>query len=493
MELRRQEKIGYIKIVYAGAPGAGKTTNLGWLHQEARGHDRSELQTAALGQDRLMWFDFEPLQPTEFRGFALRFLVVTVPGAVSSGATRKHALRGADGVVFVADSSQERLSETVRAFRETQQGLESPALDQGSVPLVVQLNKRDAPNALDAQDLRDALSPKKLEAFDGVAVRGQGVLETFHAVLLKTLAGIAPQKEALPLLRGMEIEPWAEALLDSLYGRTSFSRAGRYAAASEPREDSRPLAVLQVAVEGPVIYDIATEPITRRLARADFEKALAAAEGRSAPTPPQAKAPAPPPRPAATAAPLPPPPPPSPEPEDDAAEPIVVVSSPAAPPPVAAEAVLYENLKAAVEATHALLEGAPLEPTLRAILARLARAGAATAASLLVPGAGGQVNVAARHGAGGDPIAQAAQAGRLVAGLAGHGREPRVVEPAQDHMLAGAVPGLGRFVSAPLRSPRGLHGLLLLYLGPGPAAPSRALVEHVGSVATALSLAIRAR
>ena len=148
MELRRQERVAYIKLVYCGPPSAGKSTNLAWLHREAKASQRGELLTAFVGRDRTLWFDFAPLHPTVFRDFTIRFLVVTVAGRTVSGATHKQVMRGADGVVFVADSSPDRLYDTLTSYLETVKSLEAHQLEAGAVPVVLQYNKRDVERAL---------------------------------------------------------------------------------------------------------------------------------------------------------------------------------------------------------------------------------------------------------------------------------------------------------------------------------------------------------
>ncbi len=465
MELRRQEKIAYIKIVYCGPPGAGKSTNIGWLHREARA-GRGELLTAALGRDQMFWFDFEPLQPTVFRDFQIRFLVATVPGAVISAASRKHVLRGTDGVVFVADSSSSRLYETLSAYRETTQSIEAP-LEADVVPIVLQYNKRDVERPLSRSEMDEGLNTHRQPVFDAVATRGEGVLETFRAALRETLNSIVPHNEGLPLLRGITIPDWTDALVMKLFGRTSFHVPAAITAAAD-----EPTGPVVRAAPAPtlVLHDIATEPVTRKLSLVDFEAALAAAQAKAA-------APAPAPEAAATAIPAAPTP--------------TIAAPPPAAAPASSEAARYEDLRQAVEAARALAFGASLEATLSAVLSRLVAATSAFTASVLVPAAGG-VSIAASHPLNGDPIARGPLAGRLVATL-GRGSAPLAHEPASNPMLADALrnQGLGTVVSAPLRSPHGLHGVLLVYLSEDADPIEPALLDHVGTIATALTLAIR--
>lgn len=464
----------------------------------------------------------EPLHPTVFRDFTIRFLLIAAPGKTSSGMTYKQLLRGADGVVFVADSSPDHLYDTLTNYRETAKSLEAHQLEAGAVPVVLQYNKRDVQRALTSAELDEGLNPRKNEVFKAVATRGEGVLETFGSVLKRTLASIAPHNEALALVKGMSIDTYCDALLQGLYGKTTFHAP---TPASGPREDSRPIPVLAEALETHVIHDVSYEPVTRKLSLAAFEAALAAVHAKGStipptappkttptpspavvatpapppvaapaiPTPAPVKAPTPaptPPKPAPTPPPAAaPPPPPSPAP--------VPPPPPAAPVPSAASAAspsLYDSLRAAVDAAGALAEGSELEPALTKVLARLVEAiePAAVSASVLVPSAG-DIKVAACHPLSGDPLASGHGAARLVGALAGS--EPQVHEPASNPQLEGALrgQGIGRVITAPMRSPRGLHGVLVLYIADDADPPAPELTAHVGAVATALALAIRSR
>jgi len=491
VELRRQERIAYIKIIYCGPPGAGKSTNIGWLHREAKA-GRGELLTAALGRDHMLWFDFEPLQPTTFRDFQIRFLVATVPGAVVSGASRKHVLRGVDGVVFVGDSASNRLYETLTAYRETTRSIDAP-LEASAVPIVLQYNKRDVERPLSRAELDEGLNSHRQPVFEAVATRGEGVLETFRGALQETLASIAPHNEGLPLLRGLAIPEYAEALVKKLFGRATFYEPALAAAPAVA-----PAPVVQAA-PGRIMHDIATEPVTRKLSLVDFEAALAAAQAKAAAPPagtektgpltgslPPATpiaAPA-----AAPAA--------DPAPSTAPAAPVAAVA-PAAPSEPPAEpdpyAVRYEDLRQAIEAAHVIAFGAPLEAALGPVLTRLVAVTSAFSASVLLPAPGG-VSVAASQPLNGDPIARRPAADRLVAAL-GRGSSVQAHEPSGNPALADALrgQGLGTVVGAPLRSPRGLHGVLLVYLAEDADPLSQALLDHVGAVAAAITLVIRPR
>ena len=132
-------------------------------------------------QDRTILFDLLPLKTPGFRGFDLRLQVLAVPGQAMYAATRRLVLKGADSLVFVANSALDRWEENLQSYREMTQNLLSHHLDPGQMPLVFQYNKRDLPQVLEVEALDRALNTRKTDVVPAVAMRGEGVLETFIA------------------------------------------------------------------------------------------------------------------------------------------------------------------------------------------------------------------------------------------------------------------------------------------------------------------------
>jgi signal recognition particle receptor subunit beta len=121
------------------------------------------------------------------RGFKTRFHLYTVPGQVFYDASRKLILRGVDGVVFVADSQPERMDANVEALDNLKDNLKEHGYDFGKIPYVLQLNKRDLPNALPADQLKKELLKKNEAVFEAVAFQGSGVFETLREVARQVL------------------------------------------------------------------------------------------------------------------------------------------------------------------------------------------------------------------------------------------------------------------------------------------------------------------
>jgi hypothetical protein len=140
--------------------------------------------------DRTLFFDFLPLDLGTIRGFKARLHLYTVPGQVFYEASRKLILKGADGVVFVADSQEERLDANLETLENLREHLKEHKLEFDTIPYVLQLNKRDLPGAMPVEDLAKQLQVKGEPIIEAVAVTGQGVFETLREVAKSVLTDL---------------------------------------------------------------------------------------------------------------------------------------------------------------------------------------------------------------------------------------------------------------------------------------------------------------
>ena len=170
------------KIVYYGPGLCGKTTNLQYIYSKTNPEAKGKMISLATETERTLFFDFLPLSLGEIRGFKTRFHLYTVPGQVFYDASRKLILRGVDGVVFVADSQEERMDANTEALDNLQENLKEHGYDFTRIPYVLQLNKRDLPNAMPVDTLKRELWKKDEPVVEAVAFQGQGVFETLKAV-----------------------------------------------------------------------------------------------------------------------------------------------------------------------------------------------------------------------------------------------------------------------------------------------------------------------
>jgi mutual gliding-motility protein MglA len=175
------------KIVYYGPGLCGKTTNLQYIFDSTAPQSRGKLISLATETDRTLFFDFMPLELGTVRGFKTRFHLYTVPGQVFYDASRKLILKGVDGVVFVADSQEERMDANIESLYNLEENLQSQGYDLLKLPYVLQLNKRDLNNIVPAEDLASELQRKGEPVVEAVASTGQGVFDTLKAVAKQVL------------------------------------------------------------------------------------------------------------------------------------------------------------------------------------------------------------------------------------------------------------------------------------------------------------------
>ena len=175
------------KVVYYGAGLGGKTTNLQYIYQKTAEQQKGKMISLATETERTLFFDFLPLDLGSVRGFKTRMHLYTVPGQVFYDASRKLILRGVDGIVFVADSQEERMDANLEAMDNLMANLQEHGYNFEKIPYVLQLNKRDLPNVLPVDQLKNELQRKNEAVIESVAFQGVGVFETLKEIARQVL------------------------------------------------------------------------------------------------------------------------------------------------------------------------------------------------------------------------------------------------------------------------------------------------------------------
>ena len=170
------------KIVYYGPGRCGKTTNLQYVFSRLPEERRGKMVSLATEKDRTLFFDFLPLDVGPISGFQTRFQLYTVPGQVYYNATRRLVLQGADGVVFVADSQRSLWDENRESLVNLKENLSSWGMTLDDIPLIFQYNKRDLPDIALPSALARLLEVGNRPAFEAMAIRGPGVLDTLRSI-----------------------------------------------------------------------------------------------------------------------------------------------------------------------------------------------------------------------------------------------------------------------------------------------------------------------
>ncbi len=176
-----------VKIVYYGPAKSGKTTNLESIYgnvQTANPESKTKIVSLATSSDRTLFCDFFPLETVTIKGYKTKFQLYTVPGQVIYNTTRQLVLRGVDGLVFVADSTYEKMEENVESLKNMEDNLKTLKLNLADIPYVLQYNKRDAANPAPIEYMDFLLNNRDVQvpSFPAVAPRCEGVFETLNAI-----------------------------------------------------------------------------------------------------------------------------------------------------------------------------------------------------------------------------------------------------------------------------------------------------------------------
>ncbi len=455
VELNHHDRTIKVKVVYYGPAVGGKTTNLQVLHQHAGMQRRGELVSINSGQDRTILFDLLPLKASGFRGFDLRLQVLAVPGQAMYAATRRLVLKGADSLVFVANSAADRWEDNVQSFREMTENLLAHQLDPSSLPLILQYNKRDLPDVTPIDFMDRTLNARKVEAIPAVAVRGEGVLETFSAILTRTMQDLAIRYQIVDVGRGQSLQQWTTQTMTGLFGTDSLASIGG-AAVQVRATHERP--------GGP--------PSDRRVVQLNLPEDATRRAGMG--------------------------------PDARANETLVESYAQAAQQltedlgQVREERDLalrrLKELEQALVAAQEVLSGQPLEAPLRTVLGPMATSAGSQHASFLVPDADGGWRAAVLRGLPEDPLLRSPAGRRHLTWRLTSQSDPQLQE-ADDALdlgeaLVGREPSFAAVLSAPVRTPSGVQGIALMYFTPDDVLPRPNVLSHIASLSRAVAASL---
>jgi signal recognition particle receptor subunit beta len=187
------------KIVYYGPGLCGKTTNLMVIFDKLDPSQKGKMLSLATKTDRTLFFDLLPVDIGRVGAFNLKIQLYTVPGQVFYNETRKLVLKGADAVVFVADSQPSMVDSTRESFANLLENLEQNNIDPNDTPIIVQFNKRDIPGVLPVEQLQEALGLEGYPYTEAAAIKGEGVMETFNLVSKITAKHLYARLQGKPI------------------------------------------------------------------------------------------------------------------------------------------------------------------------------------------------------------------------------------------------------------------------------------------------------
>ena len=155
----------YIKILYWGMAGSGKTTAVDTLYRLTK-EQTSEytiepdgnLTKIAMASGTTLYFDRGIFQSTKER--KVFYHVFTVAGQKSFCPLRRRVFEGSDGVIFTVDSQTHFFEDNVESLKE----LKTIARDKliKEIPMIVMLNKQDLNDVIRAEDFIQVLKNEKL-------------------------------------------------------------------------------------------------------------------------------------------------------------------------------------------------------------------------------------------------------------------------------------------------------------------------------------------
>lgn len=276
------------KIVYYGPGLCGKTTNLRQVHSKTPSPRRGNLTSIATEGDRTLFFDFMPLALGTVAGMKTKLQLYTVPGQVYYNATRKIVLEGVDGIIFVADSSASRREANRESWQNLKDNLREYGLDVTDMPLVIQFNKRDVPDAMPVEEMKAELNELGVPTFPAVAVTGEGVMATLRKLASLVLQRLNEQRPRRAARRRVaapveEAEPAVEAAAEKMVAAAKTRAVAAKEPAAAPTAPPRKLDPEPVA---PVTAAAAREtPEPARAVSKRLEEA-GVASARPPPAPP---------------------------------------------------------------------------------------------------------------------------------------------------------------------------------------------------------------
>ena len=451
VDIDHRQRVIKVKLVYYGPAVGGKTTNLKVLFERAAATRRGQFVSVNSAQDRTILCDLLPLRTGGFRGYDLKVQLLAVPGQAMYAATRRVVLKGADGVAFVANSAEDRWRENEQSLQEMVSNLLAQQIDASRVPLVVQYNKRDLPAVLEIPVLSRALNPRRVPEFPAVAAKGEGVLETFTALLRLTIEDLCRRYTMLQMPPGQTVEAWVEQAVEAMFGGARLATpeevaaaAGAAAAALDAAENVEHLKLRVPTAEEPVREapggpEIRTaEGLTESYAQASAELGFLVSELREA--------------------------------RD-------------------LQSVRLDEVRQALELATEGLGRIGVEARLQSILKVLEKAGGASGATLLLF-TGESPQVLALPPLKADPLSRTTWGAAHLEEAKGL-TEPRLEEVSRSPQLAQTLclgePYFEAVTLVPLRSAERLLGLALLYFGPYTPLPPADTIVHLGFLARVLA------
>ena len=250
-----------VKLVYYGPGLCGKTTNLEKIYGNPKLENKGKMISMSTETDRTLFFDFMPMELGTIAGQKVRVQLYTVPGQVFYDATRKLVLRGADGVVFVADSQSSMRESNAQSLENLETNLRLNRIDPDKVALVFQYNKRDLPNVDSVEEMSAYLHPGKAPVVEAAAINGVGVTATLRAAVARIIENLKSNVDT--------------TLYESLAPPAFTANVGRASARpADEQVEENPFGAVAVEVEPDNPFELAADIHDPAAERGELEALL---------------------------------------------------------------------------------------------------------------------------------------------------------------------------------------------------------------------------
>jgi len=165
------------KIVYYGQEGVGKRASLKYLYDRIKPSLRGELKTVSASGDSLLFFDFSPFENPLFGGYRIRLHMYSLVGVVTNPAAWKMTLKGADGVVIVADAAPEMMPATRECISNLRGALSAYGVGLHDLPCILQVNRGASTASSSGANIAAELDLPGMRTCFSTDGSGEGVLE----------------------------------------------------------------------------------------------------------------------------------------------------------------------------------------------------------------------------------------------------------------------------------------------------------------------------
>ena len=156
----------YIKLLYWGMAGSGKTTIVDTLYRYTKENEEDieptgNLTKISMASGSTLYFDRGIFQSTKQKSRGKVFYhVYTVAGQKRFSPLRKKIFKGTDGVIFTVDSQTNFLEDNIESLKELKNVTRGKLITE--IPIIIMLNKQDLSEVIEEEDFKQVLKDEKL-------------------------------------------------------------------------------------------------------------------------------------------------------------------------------------------------------------------------------------------------------------------------------------------------------------------------------------------